>query len=363
MVEKINGVQFTILVIMNTLGAAIIYIPSIATRYGAENGWISIFITTLAGLGLILIYNRILSFHDKGNIFQIIDFAVGKWVGILFSFILLGYTFFNLYSNLWAIGDFLTIQILMGTPFEVITFVIIVTVVVAIVYGIEVVARTAELFFPFTMLCAFLLTVLVLKDADFERVLPIFQHQRLATVSGALPVLGITFLELVILLGITHTVNRKKTAQRGFLVGGALAGFILMTITFSSIVVLGAKGTTNATYPVYALGQRINLFDFVERIEIIVAFIWFFTIFFKMCVSFYVLALGIKHIIKLESSKSITIPIGLFTFFSATLAAPNTYAVQEFINDSLIIIAILSGFILPCILLIALLFKKKKLRE
>ncbi|WP_130859242.1 GerAB/ArcD/ProY family transporter [Gracilibacillus phocaeensis] len=357
--ERIDSKQFTVLVIMNTLGAAIIYIPSIAARMAKENGWISIVLMVITGLGLILLYNRIITHQDSRGLFHTIEQAIGKRAGWLLSLLFIGFIFMNLWANLWAVGDFLSIQILMETPFEVITFLIILTVGIAVSYGLEVVARTAELFFPFTMLCAILLTFLVLKGASVENLLPVFQLNRTGTFAGILPMVSITFLELFILVGITHTVNEKQAAKRAFFIGGGFSGFILFAITIACILVLGPQGTADSSYPVYALGQRISLFNFIERIEIIVAFIWFFTIFFKLCISFYVLSQGLKYLVKLHNPQIVTIPIALLVFFSGIMAAPNPYASQDFINGPVIILSILAGLILPLIVLIGLRIRKK----
>lgn len=359
MTEQINSRQFTVLVIFNTLGGAIIYIPSIATSFAAENGWLSILLTTFVGLGIIMLYNHIISYQEHYDLFHTIEQAAGKWFGWLYSLIIVGFIFINLFANLWTMGNFLSIQILMETPFEIITFIIMFTVIIAISYGIEVIARTAEIFFPFIILCALLLTFLVMKDAKFENMLPIFQLHQSGTLAGVLPVVSITFLELFILLGITNTVNEKQTVKRNFLLGGAVGGGILFMITIASIAVLGPQSTTNSLYPLYALGQRISLFNFFERIEIIVAFLWFFTIFFKLCISFYVLSQGLKYLVKLQNTQIISIPIGLLVFFAAMIDAPNPYASKDFMYGPIIILSILVGFILPLILAISLPFRRK----
>ncbi|SFL92164.1 spore germination protein KB [Gracilibacillus orientalis] len=359
MTEKLDGKQFTVLVIMNTLGASIIFIPSIATNYGKENGWITLIFSTILGVFIILLYNQIIKKLNGKEFFSTIDILFGKWLGAIIIMLLTCYIFINTFANLWAISDFISLQILMGTPFEVISLIIALTVLIAIRYGIEVIGRTAQLFFPFTMLCALLLTLLVIKDADFSNITPIFQLNKSATIVGTLPIVSVTFLELVILLAITDNVNNIQSARKGFLVGGFTSGLILLVITLACITVLGVQGTANYAYPIYALGQRISIFDFVERVEIIVAFIWFFTIFIKLCVSFYVFTNGISHLLKLKNYKTLSVPLALFIFLASILSVPNTFASFAFINGAYIVLSVTAGLILPLIILGVLLIKKR----
>lgn len=147
MTEKLDGKQYAVLVIMNTLGASIIFIPSIATIYGKENGWITLVLSIIVGSVIILLYNQVIKVLDGKAFFPAIESLLGKWFGTIMILLFTGFVFVNSSANLWSISDFVSLQILMGTPFEAISFMIIITTLIAIKYGIEVIGRTAELFF------------------------------------------------------------------------------------------------------------------------------------------------------------------------------------------------------------------------
>ncbi|WP_339214055.1 endospore germination permease [Ornithinibacillus sp. FSL M8-0202] len=358
MTEKLDGKQYAVLVIMNTLGASIIFIPSIATIYGKENGWITLVLSIIVGSVIILLYNQVIKVLDGKAFFPAIESLLGKWFGTIMILLFTGFVFVNSSANLWSISDFVSLQILMGTPFEAISFMIIITTLIAIKYGIEVIGRTAELFFPFTMISAILLTLLVLKDADITNIQPIFQLNRTATIVGIIPILSITFLELVILIGISSFVNQQKSARKALLAGGITSGLILLIVTFACITVLGVGGTIHYTYPIYALGQRISIFHFFERVEILVAFIWFFTIFIKLCVSFYVLANGISHLFKMKHYKALSVPLAFLLFLGSMLLVRNTLEAHTFINGSYSVLSITIGFLFPIIILLVHYIKK-----
>lgn len=356
--EKLDGKQYAVLVIMNTLGASIIFIPSIATTYGKENGWITLLLSTIIGSIIILLYNQLIKALNGKAFFPAIESLFGKWFGTIMILLFTGFVFVNSSAILWSISDFVSLQILMGTPFEVISFMIIFTTLIAIKYGIEVIGRTAELFFPFTIISAIMLTLFVMKNAEITNIQPIFQLNRTATIVGIIPILSITFLELVILIGISSFVNQQKSARKALLVGGVTSGLILFIITFACITVLGVEGTIHYTYPIYALGQRISIFNFFERVEILVAFIWFFTIFIKLCVSFYVLVNGVSHMLKLSHYKTYSVPLAFLLFLGSMLLVPNTLEAHTFINGSYTVLSVTIGLIFPIIFLLVHYIKK-----
>ncbi|MFC4402216.1 GerAB/ArcD/ProY family transporter [Gracilibacillus xinjiangensis] len=359
--EKIDGKQFTILVIMNTLGASIIFIPTIATGFGKENGWLTVFFSIVFGMLIVFMYSLIIKHQAERDIFCLIEDTFGKWFGVIIIVLFNGYLFTNASANLWAIGDFMSLQILMGTPEQAIELIIIGTTLIAIRHGIEVIGRTAEVFFPFTMLSTLLLTLLVMKEANWQNIQPVFQLYRLDTFVGTIPIIVITFMELFILLGITHKVTHPKNAQKGLLLGAFISGLLLLVITTACIVVLGVKATTHYTYPIYALGQRISLFNFLERVEILVAFIWFFTIFFKISITFYILSNGMSYLLKLKNHKTLSIPLALLLFLGSVILIPTTFNVFTFIYGPYLVFSVLFTIILPiCILLISVMKSKRE---
>lgn len=50
---------------------------------------------------------------------------------------------------------------------------------------------------------------------------------------------------------------------------------------------MGAEITARQVYPSYIFAKKINIAHFLERIEAIMAGIWFLTIFFKLTLCFY----------------------------------------------------------------------------
>ncbi|WP_407270531.1 endospore germination permease [Radiobacillus sp. PE A8.2] len=357
---KISGRQFTILVFMNVLGTAIIIGPSIATSFGKENGWISVFIATLIGIGIVLIYNQLFKINEKKDLFQLMEFVYGKWIGKVISLVFILLIFFVAAGNLRGMGDFIATQILVGTPMEVILLLTILTCLIGVRMGLEVLGRTSEIFFPYTFISLVMLLVFVIPGAEMKKIQPILQTNIADMFAGVIPLIGYPFLELIILLAIMKYVNRPENARKGFLVGVTLGGITLTIITFMCLVILGVDFTIRNTYPTYVLGKKISIADFLERIEIVVAIVWFFTIFFKITVTFYVLALGASRVLSLKSYKTLTIPLAYLLVVFAVVLAPNVIYYNQFLTSTWIPLSITVGLIIPLLTLSVGIIRKSR---
>lgn len=356
MIEKISVKQFAILAFINLIGTSIIFIPTVAANYGKQNAWIIVLAATFVGIFVVLTYT-LLFLKNKGlNIFSLIEKLLGKKIGLLIILVFMSYVFLNISANLWTVTQFISVQILVGTPSTVVIFMIISTAVIAVRSGIEVLTRTAEVFFPFIVLSLILLCVMVLPEVRIENILPILKTSKLNLFLGGISILSFTFLELVILLGIMDDVNEKEKLNKYFLIGSIPASLIITFITLLCILVLGVEPTSDYTYPIYVLGQKINIASFIQRIEGIAAFIWFFTNFFKICTSLYVLMKGIKHITKTKDDKIWTIPIAYLIFSCAYNGYNSTF--YDFDHTTYVPLTIIVGFIIPLLLFIVSFIRK-----
>ncbi len=348
---------------MNTLGSAIIMGPAIVASYGRENSWISVLIASMIGILVVLMYIQIFKLDRNKDIFQLLEKLLGKWLGKFISFLFVLYVFYVVIGNLRAMGDFIITHILVETPLEVMILLILITCLIGVRMGIEVISRTSEVFFPYVAIAIFLLIAMVFKEAEVTKIQPILQTNIGGMLAGAVPLIGYPFFELIILLSLMKDVNKPEKAKKAFIIGVTIGGFLLTSITLMCLLVLGVDLTVRNTYPTYVLGKKISIADFVERVEVIVAIIWFFTIFFKIMTIFYVLSVGVSRILNLKSYKTVTVPIAYFIIVFAVVLAPNVVYTSQFITGTWIPLSATFGLVLPIILLVVGLLKENKTRS
>ena len=133
--------------------------------------------------------------------------------------------------------------------------------------------------------------------------------------------------------------------------GTILGGGVLFLVIIFCILVLGADNTARLTYPSYKLGMRISIGDFFERVEVIVAFIWVFTEYFKLTICFYGLALGLAQLMGLQNYKILLFPLAFLILTFTIFSHPDLVHYQHFMATAWTPLSLTICFIMPLLLL------------
>lgn len=349
---RISARQFMLLVFMYSLGTSIIVTPSLTANYAKNDAWITTLITAIIGIAIVFLLIRVASLDMKKNLFELVEFALGKFIGKAVNLLFLFFMLFLTATNLRQIGDFITTQILVDTPIQFVMLIFILTSLYAINLGLEVVGRSSEIFLPYTLVSLILLIILVFPEADFTRIRPILKDQASAAFVSVIPALSVPYLQLIVFLAIIPYVNTFNKAKKGFYVGTMVASTIILFTTLISLAVLGPEFTGRQVYPTYILGKKIFLANFLERIEVLVAIAWLFTIFFKITVNFYVLSLGFSHYFKLKSTTTLSTPLSFILIILGLVLYPNIVYYSEFVSYYGVFLTATMGLCLPILMLI-----------
>lgn len=157
-------------------------------------------------------------------------------------------------------------------------------------------ARLAELLLPIVVLFILtltLLTVITPNLAKFERLLPVLEAGMGPVLRTAVVGLASPFGEAVGLAVIAPFLNSQPVDRRSLLGAIFFVGMLLTMVTLRNIVVLGPEEVGRTVYPSLVAIREINLGDFLQRIEILIIFIWTFGAFFKIAFSLYLASLGL----------------------------------------------------------------------
>lgn len=351
--------QFTILVTLFTIGSSILISPSGLAAEAKQDAWIAAILSVCIGLLTVYLYHTLIRQFPNQTLVEMCEAIFGVWIGKIVS--LLYFTFFFLLAALVLrnIGDFVVTQVLPDTPLQFILIIFLAVVIMANWLGIETIARTGEIFFPWVIL--FFLAMVVFLAPQFrlfqlkpylgEGIIPIFR--------ASLPFTGTPFMELIVLLMVIPCVNCAKKANKAFLTGTLIAGILLILITLLSIIVLGAGITSRNLYPSYSLAKMISVGKFLERLEVIMAGIWFITIFFKLTICFFASVLSFAQIIKMEEPRPLLFPFGMILIVLAIVAYPNESYFLNFVSKIWFPYAFTFGLFLPiCMIGVALIRKR-----
>ncbi|SFB09845.1 spore germination protein KB [Cohnella sp. OV330] len=344
---KINARQFSILTLLFSLGSAILIVPSALTAAAMQDGWISAIVGVAAGIPLLAFYNALGSRHPDLTLIEYTERLLGKWVGKIVG--LLFFSFFLLLSALVLrnVGDFITTIVMPETPIESVHFILLIAIAMGVGLGLEVIARSAEIFLPWVLMLLFFLIVFLFPQIEMDRIQPVFESGVKTIVRGSLSVISIPYLELVVFLMIYPYVGKPDRRGAAMIKGALIGGTVLVLITMLCVFVLGWDFTSRHTFPSYTLAKKIQVGEFLQRIEVLVAIIWFLTIFFKLVLCFYASLLGLAQLLKMNSYRPLIVPCAMIVLMVSIVVYPNIVYFRIFASEIWPFYALTTGFLLP----------------
>lgn len=357
---KIGVNQFTVLTILFTIGSSILISPSGLAFAAKQDAWIAATLGLFSGLLMVMLYNMLTSRFPKMSFVQYTQEILGKWLGRTISFLYFCFFFILTALVLRNIGDFLTTQVLTNTPIQFIHIFFLVVVILGIRNGLENFTRTAEIFFPWVIFFFLIMVILLPQEFEFGNIKPVFGYGIKPIINAAIPFISTPYMELVIFLMIFPYANNSQKARKAFLVGVFIGGTVLVIISLLSILVLGADLTASQQYPSYSLAKKISIGNFLERLEVIMAGIWFITIYFKLTICFYVSTMTFAEVFQMKDVRQLYLPFGMILIVLSIIAFPDMAYFVQFTSKTYFPYALPYAIIFPLLLLIVSVIRKKK---
>lgn len=245
----------------------------VAVDRAATAAWqVVLLVVLLGGAALLAVLARLLRSFPGQSIVDVGETVAGPWFNSLF---VLGYLAFFLTGAGLQLRQF-SEQILIGfnpeTPISVVVFSYLTGVGVAAYLGLEVIARTARLFFWFEWISFALILLGTIPFWDFEALWPLLGNGPLSVLSGGLNQLGLVsdlFLLAVIYPFIPH--ERTRDIGRAVILHGAAALTLLVLVLLLAFPYPVAREIPLASYE---LSRLIYLGRFVQRMETLFLPMW-----------------------------------------------------------------------------------------
>lgn len=358
--EKISTGQFFIFVILFTTGGSILITPPFLTLIARQDAWIAGLLTIVVGMILVAIYMKLSEHYPDRHLFEMCDILLGKWFGKLMSILFLLYILLLSALLLENMANFLRVKILPGTPKEIFYITFLMTVVVGIYSGLETSARAAQVLFPILIFLYAFATILTFPNINMKEFLPVFEYGPKPILHASYNFLAFPFLQLIFLNNIIPQLNNQKKTKKFFFIGMIIGGIVHVTETFLAISILGVDLTIENVYPTYLINKKINVFNFFQRMEVLIAFFWTITILFKIILCFYSFIIGFTYLLRLNNLRPFILPLSTILLVCTVFLTPNVMAYNEFNRESWPIISWIIGFIFPIILLLVSFIRRKK---
>lgn len=360
---KISNRQFSILVILFTIGTTTLIVPTILSDIAKQDSWLASIVGIGFGLLLIVLYKILAGRYPDLTLAQYSEKILGKWLGKLLS--LLFFLFYLLFTSslLRIIGDLINTHILAETPIQAVNGLFILTVILAVRYGLETFSRSSEMLFPYVLLFFLLLSLFLLPQIESNRVLPILENGIAPILEAFYHILGLPFLELFIFLMIAPSVKTPAKIGKNMLFSVLIGGFVVTLVTLLSTMVIGYELTSRLNFPTFVLAQKIDIGNFIQRIEVISGAFIFISIFIKITVTFYSMVLSLAQTLELKNYQILTLPLGAIVLLLSICLWPNIIYFRTYSKEVWTPLCIIFGLFFPLLLLSVDMIKAKFMKK
>ncbi|MBS4022000.1 MAG: endospore germination permease [Dethiobacter sp.] len=330
---KISPRQAGELMFITIMATVILFVPAITSELAGHDAWIASPAGSLFGLVTVLLVFILGIRYPGRTIFQYSEDILGRFLGKLVA---LSFVWFFLHLAATVVrqfGDFLTTSFLPETPLSVFNFTLIFLAAIAVLSGLEVIARMNE--FIILLVVSSLLAIFSLSISiwEIENLFPVFASGIIPIARGAI-VPAAWHGEIVALAVIMPFLTRP----RGALVSGAAAVLgstaLLTTALIAVQSVFGPDFTASMHFPIHLFVRSINIGRILTRFEVVIMIIWVAGVFIKTSVFYYCAALGIAQVFGLSEYRPVVLSLGLIiAVFSITLYS-DVAELAHFLRDA-----------------------------
>jgi len=288
-----------------------------------NDAWIAGIIAILMAVPVILIYARLLALYPGQDLYEIITLTLGKWPGKLVAVLYIWYSFHLGALVIRNFGEFVNTVTMPETPMLVPMFCLGLVGVVAVKSGVEVIGRITAYLLPAIIFIIVVVQILIIPELNFRYLRPVLHQDLLLVLRGGFTTFSFPFAESVLLMGILFAIKTKVSPYRVYFSSLLFAGTIIMVLTLRNILVLGPM-LGSLYFPSHVAVSRVNIGEFLQRIEVTVVFVFIFGAFIKSSVCLYVACKGIGKIFNLDNYRSIVIQVGLLMVYFAYIVYDST---------------------------------------
>lgn len=288
--NKVSSTQISMLLTLICLSMYIGLSDVILLRKANNGVLIGIIIGAIIGLIPILMYLKINNTYTNLNIFEKNKKLFKKPIANIFNALIFLFYLFLFNVSIRASVIFVTSKYLQNTPFYFVGILILITVFIISLKGIEVISRISQISFIISLILVIIIEVLLFHYIEIDNILPIIINKKYVfkIIDAAIYEACSSALLSILLLTINKDkIIDKKRFNKTFLIFYLISQIALLVVMFYVVSCFGFNMATLFRYPEYILLKKIGITSSGLHIENLLAFRWLFYILALCYTSFF----------------------------------------------------------------------------
>ena len=231
-----------------------------------KDAWISILLGTLLGVIILYAYNQI----KKNLNNDTLENKLNKtFIGKIYNIIFIIFYLYLMTITLMLLPLFVNSFYLTHTPKIIVNIPFLILAIYLSFKGKNNLENLSNLLCVFSILIIIFFAVSLTGYIDFNNLLPILTNSTNNVIKSAFIFASITSIPQIITINYS---NDFKNTIKDYL----LSSFTIFMIIFFTIIALGEPLLKIYSFPEYTVLRQIEILNFIENIENISAFIWYF---------------------------------------------------------------------------------------
>ncbi|MBT2722718.1 GerAB/ArcD/ProY family transporter [Bacillus sp. ISL-46] len=320
---KVSAFQLFAMMFLFELGSALVVSYGITAK---KDAWLAILLGLCGGIVLFFIYYFLFRQYPNLPLTGYARKIFGKYVGWIIGLLYVVFLLYDAARDLRDFGDLLLSSTLTETPLLAINILLVLAICYVLYLGIEVVARTAEVFVIIMIVIGFTGNLLVYFSGNVEihNLQPFLENGWKPILTTAFPLTTFfPFGEMIVFTMLLPYLNRPEVAKKVWLSAVISSGLILSYTTSLNIAVLSVEEVERSTFPLLSTIGKVNLMEFLQRLDALVVFTLLINMFFKISILFYGAVIGIVDLFNLKNHQQIVLPAGIILIFLSMAIASN----------------------------------------
>lgn len=325
--------------------------------------WLAVIIAIIGALPMYFIYAKLLMSFPEKDLYDIVELVFGKLLG---KAIILLYIFYSLHLGglvVYNFNEFIGTVGLEQTPMIIPSSIMMVLCIWMLKQGIEGLARWGELFFPILISIVFLAAMFSIPNLDINNILPIAANGINPIAKGAFDTFSFPLTEAVLFTVVFSSLKNSKAALKTYILALIIAGGTLVISVLRNILVLGEYVISINYYPTFVAVARINIGNFLQRLESALSITFLIAGFVKICICLLAASKGFAKVLNFKDYRFIVIPQALMILNFSFIVTKDAMDSRIWNQQVYPYYAFIFEVILPLIIFICAKLRYKELKK
>ncbi len=357
---KLQKYEAICLILIVMVSKLILNVPYYIIDLVGTGAIINLIYIGLLGFIFVLCLNWLFQKFPNSDIIDISEFLGGKFFKVIMGIIYISFFYLAAYVTLSDFANMLKTIYFNNSPLIFILLFFMIGIVVANLVGLKSIIRTICLVVPFTLVSILVALFAVYDDFSFDKFSPFFGYNMRTTfVNGLLNTFSlyiVTYYYFLMPL-LKDSFSYKKVTTWSYIIS-----WLLLFLTVLSILTIFP--ITNDTEPLnalYLLSRKIELGDFLQRLDAMFVLLWIISIFCYLSVCIFMINRVFKKLTNVTDEKLVS--LSTTSIFFGLCLLPFNVAISRFMENNIYRYLIIGITFIGCFIILVLANLKFKFKK